>query len=283
MTADLGQNGHKLSEDQKTFYKENGYLIGLPPIYDSDQVKGLNTGYRQLLKLLRSGEDDKEIREWHESSRFLFDICTHPQMLDYVEDLLGPNFFLWASNFFSKSPHNPSKVGWHQDAYYWPLSPLNSVTAWLAFTDSDEGNGAMRVIPRSHLGGLIKHKRASKDESVLTLVLERGTFREDEAVPLVLKAGQISFHDDRMIHGSPPNASDRWRIGFTIRYSGTNVRCDLSVNPHFKTYLMRGVDEYKLNPAGAVPSTLYGRLERKHLSIEEAEKDDWHEDRPSGA
>jgi ectoine hydroxylase-related dioxygenase (phytanoyl-CoA dioxygenase family) len=279
MTTEVTRARHRLTEDQKNFYKENGYLIGLPAVYDFEGVKKLNEGYKELIKLLRSGEDEKEIREWHESSRFLYDICTNPQILDYAEDLLGPNYYLWASNFFVKTPHNKSTVGWHQDAYYWPLSPHHSVTVWLAFTDSDEENGAMQVIPRSHLGGLIKHKRSSASDSVLTLELERGTFREDEAVSLVLKAGQMSFHDDRMIHGSPANLSDRWRIGLTVRYSGTNVKCDLSVNPHFKTYLMRGVDEYRLNPVGTIPTAYYGRLERTHLSIEEAGKDDWHKEK----
>src|ERR1017187_4221978 len=108
----------------------------------------------------------------------------------------------------------------------------------------------MPVIPRSQSGGLIKHKRSSQTDSVLTLELERGSFREDEAVPLTLKAGELSFHDDRMIHGSPANHSDRWRIGFTIRYSGTNVKCDLSVNPPFNPNLPPGVDPDKPNPVG---------------------------------
>ncbi len=283
MATELSRTKHRLSESQKRFYKENGYLIGLPAVYSSSAVSGLNDGYEKLIALLRDGEDEKEIREWHESSRFRYDICTNAQILDYVEDLLGPNFYLWASNFFAKAPHNKSRVGWHQDAYYWPLSPHNSVTIWLAFTDSDEENGAMQVIPGSHLGGLIKHKRSSETDSVLTLELERGTFREDTAVPLVLKAGQVSIHDDRIIHGSPANPSGRWRTGFTIRYSGTNVKCDLSVNPHFKSYLMRGIDEYRLNPVGTVPTAVYGRLERKHLSIEEAGKDEWHAGDPPKA
>ena len=283
MTPEVTPQRHRLSAEQKQFYHENGFLIGLPPVYRPAQVAVLNAEYQELLKLLRPGEDEKEIREWHETSRFLYDICVHPQILDYVEDLLGPNYYLWASNFFAKPPRHPSVVGWHQDAYYWPLSPHNSVTAWLAFTDSDEGNGAMRVIPKSQSGGLIKHQRSSQTDSVLTLELERGTFREDEAVPLVLKAGELSFHDDRMIHGSPANNSDRWRIGFTIRYSGTNVKCDLSVNPHFKTYLMRGVDEFRHNPVGTIPAQRFGRLERKHLSIEEAQKDNWHQAKPSRA
>jgi hypothetical protein len=48
------------------------------------------------------------------------------------------------------------------------------------------------------------------------------------------------------------------------------VKCDLSVNPHFKAYLCRGVDEYNHNPVGTVPTQKYDRLDRKHISVEEA-------------
>ena len=60
------------------------------------------------------------------------------------------------------------------------------------------------------------------------------------------------------------------RAGLTIRYSRTNVKCDLSVNPHFKAYLCRGGDRFHHNPEGSVPSVPFARLERKHLSVEEA-------------
>lgn len=259
-----------LASDQVRFYEENGYLIGLPPVFTKDEVKELNSGLKELLKLLRPGEDSKEIREWHETSRFLYDICMNGKILDYVESLLGPNFFMWGSNFFIKEPHSSSTVGWHQDSYYWPLHPQDSVTAWIAFLDSDEGNGAMKVIPRSHKAGILKHQRSSDTDSVLTLECESGQFREDTAVSLVLKAGQVSLHNDKMVHGSPANHSDRPRIGLTVRYSRTEVKCDLSVNPYFKAYMCRGIDEYHHNPVGVIPEQRFGRLERHHMSVEEA-------------
>ena len=120
--------GKRLTEQQREFYKQNGYMIGLPPVFNSDQVRELNAGLAELLKLLRPGEDPKEIREWHESSRFLYDICMNDTILDYVEDILGPDFYLWGSNFFIKPPHSSSTVGWHQDTYYWPLEPKISAT-----------------------------------------------------------------------------------------------------------------------------------------------------------
>jgi chlorinating enzyme len=260
----------QLTQTQVDFYRTNGYLIGLPPIYSVAEMARLNAELPELLKLLRPGETAKDIREWHETSRYLYDICLNPKILDLVEPILGPDFFVWASNFFIKEPRSTTTVGWHQDAYYWPMTPQHSVTVWLAFDDVDEENGAMKIIPGSHLGGVIQHKRSHQTDSVLTLELERGSFREDTAVQLKLKAGEVSLHDDRAIHGSPANPSARRRAGLTIRYSGTDVKNDLAVNPNFKTYLCRGVDRYHHNPVGPIPTQRFGRPDFKPISNEEA-------------
>ncbi|MBB6670775.1 phytanoyl-CoA dioxygenase family protein [Cohnella nanjingensis] len=248
-----------LTEEQKSSYHENGYVIGLAPVFSEPEVEQLNANLKQLAQLLEPGEKMSAIREWHMSSKWLYDVCTNPKILDYVEGILGPNFYMWGSQFFAKAPGSKDTVAWHQDAYYWPLHPHNSVTVWLAFTDVDEENGAMQVIPKSHKDGLIKHRSVSGD-SVLTLELEEGTFYETDAKSLVLKAGQISLHDDAIVHGSPANHSTRWRNGVTIRYSGTNVRCDLSKAPQFKAYLVRGSDEFNYNPQGAIPTEKFARL-----------------------
>jgi ectoine hydroxylase-related dioxygenase (phytanoyl-CoA dioxygenase family) len=263
----------RLSDEQCAFFEINGYLHALPPVFSAGEVRQLNEGLVELMKLLRPGEDSKEIREWHENSRFLYEICTNNVILDYVQDLLGPDFYLWGSNFFIKEPHSPSTVGWHQDAYYWPLDPHESLTVWLAFDDSSVENGAMEVIPGSHTAGILKHIRTSGSGSVLTLECERGQFREDTRRPVTLRAGEVSIHDDKLVHGSPANRSGLRRAGLTIRYSRTNVRCDLAINPHFTTYLCRGVDTFRHNPQGTIPREQYARLERKHVSVEEAGQD----------
>lgn len=259
-----------LSEQQKHSYLENGYLLGLPPIYTGEEMRRMMKDLPQLMALLRSGETAKDIREWHETSRWLFDICMNPKIHDLVEGILGPDFFLWASNFFIKEPHTKEIVGWHQDAYYWPMAPHNSVTVWLAFVDVDEENGAMKIVPGSHKSGVIQHRRSTVTDSVLTLELEKGSFREDTAVSMRLKAGEVSLHDDAAVHGSPANPSDRRRVGLTMRFSGTNVKNDLKINPHFKTYLCRGVDRFKLNPVGVEPVERFARPEFVATSIEEA-------------
>jgi non-heme Fe2+,alpha-ketoglutarate-dependent halogenase len=247
-----------LTAGQTGQFTERGYLCGLEAFSSADMA-GLRGGYRALCDLLEPGEDPGAIREWHMASRWLYDVCSAPALLDLVEGVLGPDFYMWGSQFFAKSPHSSSTVAWHQDGYYWPLAPLHeSVTAWLAFEDVDEGNGAMQVIPGSHRSGLLQHRK-HVSESVLTLELEDGTFSAEDAVSLNLVSGQVSLHHDSIVHGSPANASDRERVGLTVRYSRAHVRCDLSRAPQFRAYTLRGRDE-GTNPVGEVPVVPFARL-----------------------
>lgn len=200
-------NTYRLSSEQKAFYKKNGYLLGLPAIYSPAEMEAMNGELPHLLALLQPGETAKDIREWHETSIYLYDIVMNPKIHDLVEGILGPNFFIWGSSFFVKEPHSKATVGWHQDAYYWPMAPHNTVTVWLAFDDVDAENGGMKLIPGSQLKGIIKHRVSERSDSVLKLELEQGVISEADAVQFHLKAGEISLHDDRAVHGSPANPS----------------------------------------------------------------------------
>jgi hypothetical protein len=63
-----------------------------------------------------------------------------------------------------------------------------------------------------------------------------------QADTLVLKAGEMSLHHVRLIHGSEPNPSDQRRIGFAIRYLPTYVR--QVAGSHDWATLVRGVDRH---------------------------------------
>ena len=111
---------------------------------------------------------------WHALDRELYELCRTDTILDRVESLLGPDFYLWGTQFFAKDPGDGKITPWHQDAYYWPLHPQRSVTVWLAFADSDRQNGAMQVIPGSHLLGPLRHEDLDDRKAVLPLRLADG-------------------------------------------------------------------------------------------------------------
>ena len=90
---------------------------------------------------------------------WLPELVRRRSILDAVEDLHGPNLLCWTTNFFIKEAANPAFVSWHQDSTYWGLSRPDVVTAWVAFTEAAEANGAMEYIPSSHKLDQIPHPR----------------------------------------------------------------------------------------------------------------------------
>ncbi len=236
-------------------YHRQGFCAGLP-IFAESEVPALLALYWRLRDLLPPGMSTQQMDWWHGEDRALWEICTHPRILAYVTAILGPDFYLWGSQFFSKDPGEGKTTPWHQDAFYWPLAPHKAVTVWLAFTDSDVENGAMCVVPGTHRAGRLQHIKSDSNADVLGMELAPAAFRAADAVPLILKAGQISLHDDNIVHGSQANHSSRLRCGLTMRYSAGEVTCDLVVWPFFKAYWLHGRDRWQHNPMGTPPSHL---------------------------
>ncbi len=165
-----------------------------------------------------------------------------PTILDAVGDILGPDILVYGSSFFIKEPHDPGFVSWHQDAHYWGLDSADVVTAWVAFADSDHENGAMRVIPGTHLVDMPHVDAFAKDN-----MLSRGQevavdLGGRDVVELELQAGEFSLHHVGIVHGSEPNKSDRRRIGFAIRYVAPHVRQTIAATDG--AVLVRGTDRF---------------------------------------
>jgi ectoine hydroxylase-related dioxygenase (phytanoyl-CoA dioxygenase family) len=134
-------------------------------------------------------------------------------------------------------------VSWHQDSTYWGLDPADVITAWVAFSDSNAENGAMRVIPASHRIDQVPHRDTFSPENLLSRGQEVMVDVDDrQAVMMPLRAGEMSLHHVRLIHGSDPNPSDTRRVGFAIRYIPTHVR--QVAGAHDAATLVRGVDRF---------------------------------------
>jgi len=172
----------------------------------------------------------------------LNDLVRQEKILDAIEDLYGENILCWTTNFFIKEANDPKFVSWHQDSTYWGLSQPDVVTAWVALSESNESNGAMQVIPGTHLSDQIAHRDTFSENNLLTRGQEVAVdVDQSKAVSINLQPGEMSLHHVRLIHGSPPNASPRRRIGFAIRYIPTHVR---QIEGADSATLVRGVDDF---------------------------------------
>jgi non-heme Fe2+,alpha-ketoglutarate-dependent halogenase len=163
-------------------------------------------------------------------------------ILDAVSDVIGPDILCWTTNFFIKERSSPGYVSWHQDSTYWGLDPDDVVTAWVAFTDATPENGYMQFIPGTHKVEQLPHLDTFHRDNLLSRGQEIAVeVDRSKAVGIALKAGEMSLHHIKLVHGSEPNRSADRRIGLAIRYIPTYVR---QTKVRDSAMLVRGTDTY---------------------------------------
>lgn len=178
-----------------------------------------------------------------------------PEILDAVAQLIGEDIIIWGSALFCKAGRGGRATPWHQDGHYWPIRPLETVTAWIAIDDVNVENSCLRVIPGSHRDRLsYSHDVDNSDAIILNQVLRPEHLQSAPPRDIELARGMFSIHDVYLIHGANPNNSGKRRAGMVFRYmpassvfdrelAAQQVRemgvLDLSRR---KLHLVRGVD-----------------------------------------
>jgi non-heme Fe2+,alpha-ketoglutarate-dependent halogenase len=231
----------RLSEAAVQGYRRDGYVSPIR-VLSPEQA----AGYRRRLETIEaSGQlPAGALRtKSHLLLTWVDEIVRHPDVLDAVESLIGPDILVWGTSFFIKEPRNSSFVSWHQDLTYWGLEPPDIVTAWLALSESSTENGAMRVIPGTHTSNVVPHRDTYAADNLLSRGQEISVeVDEAKAVTLELEPGQMSLHHVKLIHGSEPNPSNKRRIGLAIRYVPTRVRQTAGATD--SAMLVRGCDAF---------------------------------------
>jgi hypothetical protein len=220
----LNSNPRRLTVEQIERFNEKGYIFPID-VFTEEEVAA-NRRYFDKLMAMASGAglDSYSINGWHAHCQGIYDLVMEPRILDYVEDLLGPNLVCTMTHYFCKMPGDEKNVYWHQDASFWPLTPSKVVTVWLAIDDADVENGAMKVFPGTHRLGQIPFEWVTDGENGVLNQHVHNPHRYGDDVSIELKAGQASLHTDMLLHGSMPNPSSRRRCGLTLRYLPPDVR-----------------------------------------------------------
>jgi len=236
-------------DTQLANFEARGYARGIRAA-DSSAVVRYRQSFDELEQREGRAKCQKGLFDLHFSVPFVWELASHPAILDCVESLLGPDLLLMGSHFFCKYGPSEAFVAWHQDLTYWGLEPQLAVSAWYAVDDSDVGNGCMQVIPGSHRGGIRGHGKSSDPSANLLSINQQLLVAEDElraVVNIELAAGEISLHHGLTIHGSPPNRSSRRRCGLAMIYLPTHVRQvrENSLGTDWQTVLVRGENRHR--------------------------------------
>lgn len=234
---------YRLTREQVEFYHEHGYLIGVPILNDR-QVDALREELAGIMDPSHPSHDlfyEFHSNESADPDRVLFhalgawrispgfhDLLWCPRFTMAAHQLLNSGVRFWHDQLFCKPAQHGGVVAWHQDYSYWTrTTPMAHLTCWIGLDDSTQDNGCVHYVPGSPRWNLLPITGLAGDMTAIREVLSDEQWETfQHPVPVVLKAGECSFHHPLMIHGSYENRTDRPRRATVINVFADGTRSD---------------------------------------------------------
>lgn len=196
--------------------EKKGYSV--QPLLTSEDISQLNHDFSNLLELMQ-----EPLPDTHWSSGRVADVSIRnfarssinkiiPHRLEKYFDKSSADFI--GGIFVAKKPSPKSRLYPHQDSSHTDENKFPAVYAWVALTDTTVANGAMHILPGSHLWG-------NRYRSLNVPWLYNGL--QEMMLPFLevieMKAGEVLFFDSAAIHYSSDNMSDEIRpaINFFVK------------------------------------------------------------------
>jgi hypothetical protein len=234
---------YPLSREQVASYQREGYLV-LPDLVSEPELLLLESTFQRFIEGRVPGMDRDFCDMSGPYGRAFEDFNLVNAVLPRVYDpslvgnvferraagiarkLIGDDITLDYDQFLAKRPKRDRAVfAWHQDLGYWPTGTpdTRTVTCSLALDDATLENGCLQVVPGSHRESELRPHRPSAWSSSPELREEAHTLTvelrpTDTIVPLPVRRGSITVHNERIVHGSPGNTTDGWRRTYVVAF-----------------------------------------------------------------
>lgn len=193
-------------------------------VVETKEIEKLQTIYQKLTtfseysinnKFQNSGRfQSPEIRKFVMENIASFSEFFLPKVFDkYVfdKDTTGA--------FQIKPPSKVSELNPHQDAPVIDETVENALFVWIPLCDIDDKNGAIYVLPGSHLWG--NHQRSLNVPWAFEKDIK---YLWENMTPIYMKKGSVLVWDSALIHASSPNLSENTRVAITTTLLPQNYK-----------------------------------------------------------
>jgi hypothetical protein len=226
------------SEEDVAYFRQHGYWV-TGPIFTPEEIEDARYGIERFyagecdfpltahvrrMTGWKSGDPDVQRTNDYVSLlvREVNDFVAKPIVGAIAAHLVGtPTIRLWHDQLIIKNPTTDpgqSGIGWHTDKAYWQTcSSDRMITAWIPLHDTTMQLGPLLVVGGSQrwsgFEGLRGFHFTDLDRSAEQV---NGRALAEAATPILVRAGQVSFHHCLTIHGSGANTSSSPRISLSV-------------------------------------------------------------------
>jgi ectoine hydroxylase-related dioxygenase (phytanoyl-CoA dioxygenase family) len=148
-------------------------------------------------------------------------LVRHPRIVAILQSLWPSGVRFDTAKLNMKSAGFGAAVEWHQDWAFYPHTNDDLAAIGVMMDDMELANGPLLIVPGSHKGPVFDHHAEGAFCGAMDPA--RGDCDYASAVPLTGRAGSITLHHVRAVHGSAPNLSNKERRLLLFQYRAADA------------------------------------------------------------
>ena len=227
-----------LTKDQIQAYRTDGYLV-VENVLSARELATVRqvtddlvaashavTEHNQIYDLESTHTPEeprvRRIKEPHNVHPAYREIAFSKKIAEILTPLMGPSGIRYQTGKLNmKAAGYGAAVEWHQDWAFYPHTNDDLLAIGIYLDDCGPDNGPLMVIPGSHRWPIADHH----SEGVFCGAIDPTSAGIDfsKAVMLTGKAGSMTIHHVRMVHGSALNTSGRPRRLLLFQYTAVDA------------------------------------------------------------
>ena len=218
-------------------YRRDGFIV-VPDVLSAGEIDALRRvtdGFVQAARSVAANDEIYDLEDSHSAAepRVRRIKTPHQHHEEYARAARHPNIVavlkdLWGTVRFDTGKLNMKSAGygapveWHQDWAFYPHTNDDLAAVGIMLDDCEIENGPMMVVPGSHQGPIHDHHGpdgrfcGAIDPKTCDIDVSR-------AVPCLGKAGSITVHHVRAVHGSATNFSGKERRFLLFQYRAADA------------------------------------------------------------
>ena len=226
-----------ISDDDAARYRRDGFIV-VPGVLSAREVADLQRVTAEFVEASRAATEHtdifdlepghsaaqprlRRIKAPHLHHPVYAGMVRHPGIVAVLQRLWGPNVRFDQSKLNLKAAGFGSPIEWHQDWAFYPHTNDDLAAVGIMIDDFTPDNGSMLVIPGSHTGPIYDHHAQGHfsggiDPSTSGIDFSR-------SVMCIGKAGSITVHHARLLHGSSANVSGKQRRFLLHQYRAADA------------------------------------------------------------
>ncbi len=214
-----------LTDAQKAEYQRIGAIV-VPDVLSAAEVAELRTvtdGFVERARSLATHDAVFDLEDSHTPSQprvrrikaphlhhpAYARLARHPGIVAVLQSLWGPDIRFDTAKLNMKSAGYGAAVEWHQDWAFYPHTNDDLAAVGVMMDDIEPANGPLLIAPGSHRGPVFDHHAEGRFCGAMDPSRREVDFAN--ALPLLGRAGSITVHHVRAVHGSAPNTSAKER------------------------------------------------------------------------